>query len=83
MWLTEVKRAEQLCQNWTGLMKSSATAQGQHPLPFHSHVHMLQRDELGMLADWTENLLWEKKWIKPVQMLAQMLTQLTGGYIKN
>lgn len=61
MWLTEVKRAEQLCQNWIVLMRSSATAQGQHPLSFHSHVHMLQCDELDMPADGTENLLWEKK----------------------
>lgn len=82
MWVTEVKRAERLCQSWIGLTKSSATAQGQHPLPFHSHVHMLQCDELDMLADWTENLLWEKKIMKPVQILAQKQIQLTAGLYK-
>lgn len=82
MRLTEVKKAEQLCQRWIGLIKSSATAQAQHPLPFHSHVHMLQGDELDMLADWTENLLWGKKLIKLVQMLAQKLIQLTTDLYK-
>lgn len=60
-WLIEIKRAEQLCQNWIGLMRISATAQGQHPLSFHRHVHMLQCDGLDTSADRIENLLWEKK----------------------
>lgn len=57
VWLSNVKRAQQLCQcqSWLGLIQSSATAQGQHHLPLHSHVHGPQHDELDLLADPTEN----------------------------
>lgn len=61
LWLSNVKRAQQLChcQSWLGLIQSSATAQGQHDL-LHSHIHGPQHDELDLLADPTENQLWDQ-----------------------
>lgn len=83
VWLTKVKRAQQLCQSWLGLIQSSATAHGQHYLPLHSHVHMPQCNELDLLPDPTENQLWEKKKKKKNRLPSQKLIQLTACLYKH